>query len=77
MLDAVARQNYDWTIVRQSAIEQRLGNAASVFQRARIGERSPRLPTDSIGQENAIGHDPRPMFETLGNLRRVRSKWMR
>src|SRR5262249_19473090 len=72
VLDAVAGQNHDRSVLRQPAVEEGLPDAPHASERLRIRETGPRAFRLPLGQEQGIWGRLRPVLEPFGYFFRVR-----
>ena len=71
MLDVVAGQDRDRPLGRELALQQRRADAADLLQGLGIGELAPAAGGIALRQEDPLGGGRGPVFEPLGQLRRI------
>jgi hypothetical protein len=71
MLDVVAGQDRDRPLGRKLALQQRRADAADLLQGLGIGQLAPASGGVALRQEDPLRRGRGPVFEPLGQLRRV------
>ena len=76
MLDAVAGQDQDGAVGRESPVDQRLGDAPHARPRLAVGQARPRALCVALRQEAPLRCERRPEVELLGEALGIRPQWV-